>query len=219
MKPSILAAVAVAAFTTALASSSAYAVKCAPAGAVKVFNSDGGFVFHIAKNYGDAAFMIPGRAFAKDAGALPGSTQFMVDDVRYQFLTVPKAKFVTSVTSADDASVLAMHARMEHQFAVKAGSKFTSFQDQGNRPRPGAGANPAFLFKVWSLRDPKTPLGASQHMLSTVIGDEVALLSAIVPSRAHEKRAVAVFERFAASYRFLESEKECPSATAAGKKS
>lgn len=217
MKPFTLAAIA-AALTTVLASSPAYAVKCAPAGTVKVFNSDGGFVFHIAKNYGDAAFMIPGRAFAKDAGALPGSTQFNVDDVRYQFLTVPKAKFITSVTRADDASVLALHAKLEHQFAVKAGSNFTSFQDLGNRPRPGAGANPAFLFKVWSLRDPKNPAGASQHMLSTVIGDEVALLSAIVPSRAHEKRAAAVFERFASSYRFLNSEKECYSTTETGKK-
>lgn len=216
MKLTLLAAVA--ALSTAIASSPAHAVKCAPAGAVNVFNSDGGFVFYISKTYGDAAFMIPGRAFAKDAGALPGSTQFSVDGVRYQFLTVPKAKFISSVAAADDASVLARHARQEHQFAVNAGSRFTSFKDLGSRPRAGSGANPAFLFKVWSLRDPKKPAGPSQHMLSTVIGDEVALLSAIVPSSAHEKRAAAVFERFAASYRFVESEKECPSATGTTKK-
>lgn len=214
MKLTLLAAAA----AFAIASGPAHALKCAPAGAVSVFNSDGGFVFYISKNYGDAAFMIPGGAFAKDAGALPGSTQFTVDEVRYQFLTVPKAKFVGSVTAADDASVLARHAKQEHQFAVNAGSQFTSFQDLGNRPRAGTGLNPAFLFKVWSLRDPKKPAGGSQHMLSTVIGDEVALLSAIVPSPAHEKRAAAVFERFAASYRFVESEKECPPATIQAKK-
>ena len=214
MKLTLLAASA----AFAIASSPAHAVKCAPAGTVKVFNSDGGFVFYISKNYGDAAFMIPGRAFAKDAGALPGSTQFTVDQVHYQFLTVPKAKFITSVVAADDASVRAAHAKQEHRFAVNAGSKFTSFRDLGNRPRAGAGASPAFLFKVWSLRDPKQPKGGSQHMLSTVIGDEVALLSAIVPSPGHEKRAAAVFDRFASSYRFVETEKECPSATGAAKK-
>ena len=197
----------------AIAASPAHAIKCGPAGAVKVFNTEGGYVFYIAKNYGDAAFMIPGRAFAKDAGALPGSTQFSVDGVHYQFLTVPKAKFIGSVAAADDATILARHAKMEHQFAVNAGSPFTKFDDAGNRPRPSSGANPAFVFKLWTLRDPKKPQGPSQHMLSTVIGDEVALLSAIVPAPSHEKRTLAVFERFASSYRFLESEKECSPAT------
>ncbi len=215
MKLTFLAA----ATALALAASPAHAVvKCAPAGAVKVFNVDGGFVFHIAKNYGDAAFMIPGRAFAKDAGALPGSTQFIVDEVHYQFLTVPKSKFISAATKSDDASVLARHAKQEHQFAVNAGSQYTSFQDMGNRPRPASAANSAFLFKAWSLRNPAKPAGGSQHMLSTVIGDEVALLSAIVPFPTLEKRAAAVFERFAASYQFLNSEKECPSATGPAKK-
>lgn len=214
MKPLLVAAAA----AFALVASPAHAVKCGPAGSVQVFNGDGGYVFFVFKTYGDAAFMIPGRSFAKDAGALPGSTQFSVDGVHYQFLSVPKAKFIASVTAADDASILARHARQEHQFALKAGSKFTSFEDLGSRSRPGAGASPAFLFKLWTLRDPKKPDGASQHMLSTVIGDEVALLSAIVPDPAHEKRAMLVFERFAASYRFLDSDKECPSATAKGKK-
>jgi hypothetical protein len=209
MKPILIAAAA----TIAIAASPAHAVKCGPAGAIQVFNGDGGYVFFVSKTYGDAAFMIPGRGFAKDAGALPGSTQFSVDAVHYQFLTVPKAKFIVSVTAADDASVLARHAKQEHRFALNAGSKFTSFEDLGTRSRPGAGARAAFLFKLWTLRDPKKPDGASQHMLSTVIGDEVALLSAIVPDPAHEKRAMLVFERFAASYRFLDSEKECPPAT------
>lgn len=214
MKPVLFAAAA----AFALAASPAHAVKCGPAGAIQVYNGDGGYVFFVSKTYGDAAFMIPGGTFLKDAGALPGSTQFSVDGVHYQFLTVPKAKFIASVTAADDASVLARHARQEHQFAVNAGSKFTSFEDLGSRSRPGSGASPAFLFKLWTLRDPKKTSGASQHMLSTVIGDEVALLSAIVPDQAHEKRTMRVFERFAASYRFLDAEKECPSATGKAQK-
>ncbi len=214
MKPFILAVAA----AFAVISSPAQAVKCAPAGSVGVFNGPGGFVFYISKTYGDAAFMIPGKAFSKDASAPPGTTQFLVDEVHYQFLTVPKAKFVSSVAAADDASILARHARQEHQFALNAGSPYTSFTDRGNRPRPASGASPASVFKLWSLTDPKKPAGPSQHMLTTVIGDEVALLSAIVPSPAHEKRAVAVFERFATSYRFLDSEKECPPAAGSKKK-
>jgi hypothetical protein len=214
MKPILFAAAA----AFALAANPAHAVKCGAAGAVQVYNADGGYVFFVSKTYGDAAFMIPGAAFAKDAGALPGSTQFSVDGVHYQFLTVPRAKFIASLAAADDATVLARHARQEYQFAVNAGSKFTSFEDLGSRARPGSGASPAFLFKLWTLRDPKQTAGASQHMLSTVIGDEVALLSAIVPDPAHEKRALLVFERFAASYRFLDSAKECPAATGKAQK-
>ena len=187
-------------------------VKCAAAGAVSVFNGTDGFVFFISKNYGDAVFMVPGKAFAKDAGAPPGTTQFTVDEVHYQFLTVPKAKFVGSVAAADDASILTMHARKEHQFAVGAGSQLTKFEDLGERKRAATGANPPFVFKLWSLKHPTKPVGASQLMLSTVIGDEVALLSAIMPTPAHERRTMAVFERFASSYRFLESEKDCPAA-------
>jgi hypothetical protein len=211
MKPILLAAAAALAF----AASPAQAVKCAPAGSVSVFNTTGGYVFYISKTYGDAAFMIPGQAFSKDAGAPPGSTQFNVDQVHYQFLSVPKSKFVASVAASDDASILLRHARQEHQFAVNAGSQFTALEDLGNRKRAAAGPTPAFVFKLWTLKNPAKPDGASQLMLSTVIGDEVALLSAIVPSAAHKPRALAVFERFASSYRFVATEKECPKRPAA----
>lgn len=206
MKPTILAAAAL----FAIAAPPAHAIKCAPAGTVNVFNAQGGYVFIVSKTYGDGAFMIPGSLFRKDAGAPPGSTQFTVDDVHYQYLSVPKAKFVASVAKADDASILAMHARLEHKFALNAGSPFTSFQDQGNRPKEAAQGSPAFLFKLWTLKDPKKPQGASQYMLSTVVGDEVVLLSAIMPSAAHEKRTMAVFDRYAASYALLQSQSDCP---------
>ena len=213
-KPFILAAAAL----FAVAAAPAHAVRCAPAGTVNVFNVKGGYVFMVSKNYGDGAFMIPGAVFRKDPGAPSGSTQFSVDDVHYQYLTVPKAKFAGSVTT-DDATILARHAQQEHKFAVGAGSPFTSFQDLGNRPKPAAKGSPAFVFKLWTLKDPKKPQGASQYMLSTVVGDEVALLSAIVPSPAHEKRTMAVLDRFAASYQLLQSPADCPpSKPAAGPK-
>jgi hypothetical protein len=199
-----------AAAAAALVSSPAHAIKCAAPGSLNVFKAPGGYVFLVSKAYGDAAFMIPGQNFTKDPVAPPGSTQFNVDQVHYQFLSVPKSKFVGSVATSDDASVLAQHARQEQQFAVKAGSPFKVFEDLGVRKRAAEGASPAMSFKTWSLKDATKPKGPAQYMLTTVVGDEVALLSAIVPGPAQEAGAKAVFERFAASYRFIGSQKECP---------
>ena len=188
----------------------AHAVTCAKPGKVSVFDVSGGIVFIVSRSYGDAAFMVPGTVFTKDAGAPAGTTQFSVDGVHYQYLTVPKAKYVTAAGKSDDAAILARHARQEHKFALTAGSPFTAFDDIGNRAKPAEKGNPAMLFKLWTLKDPKLPAGASQYMLSTVVGDEVALLSAILPSAAHEEKVMNALTRFAASYRFLQSAAECP---------
>ncbi len=205
MKPFFLATAA----ALAIVSLPASAVKCAAPGAVSVFNVKGGFVFYVSKTYGDAAFLIPGKTFAKTAGAPPGTTQFTVDGVLYQFLGVPKAKFLQASGASDDATVLDRHARQEQQFAVNAGSKYSTFKDLGSRPRPAQDGNPAMVYKLWSLKNPTKPAGG-QFMLSTVMGDEVALLSAIVPTTALEPRAVAAFDRFSGTYRLLKSEQECP---------
>jgi hypothetical protein len=208
MKPLLLAAAMLAAGTGA-----AHAITCAPADTVNVLKARDGYVFYVSKAYGDAAFMVPGKDFANDQAAPPGSPQFTVDGVHYQFLAVPKANYFAKLSKAPDhAAILERHARSEHRYAVNAGARFTAMQDLGTRLRPADGANPDFSFKMWTLRDPKQPDGPSQHMLSTVIGDDVVVLSATVPSKARESAAMAVFERFSASYQFLKTQKECPPA-------
>jgi hypothetical protein len=212
MKPFILAAAAL----IAVAATPAHAVSCAPAGTVNVFNVTDGYAFFVSKTYGDGGFMIPGTGFVKDPAAPPGSTMFTVDGVHYQYLTVPKAKFIGSAATSDDASILARHAQQEHKFALRAGSPFTSFKDRGNRPKPAQQGSPAFVFKMWTMADPKKPQGPSQYMLTTVIGADVALLAAIVPSPAQHQRVMAVMDRYAASYHLLQSAAQCPAKPAAG---
>ncbi len=204
MKPFILAA----AFVFSVMP--AHAVTCAKPGTVGVFNTSGGYAFVVSRTYGDAMFMIPGAGFRKDPGAPRGSTQFLIDGVHYQYLTVPKAPFVSAAAVSDDAAILARHARREHKFAVDAGSPFTAFDDLGNRDKPAEQGHPAMVFKLWTLKDPKKPGGASQYMLTTVAGTEVALLSAILMSGEQEQRVMDVMTRFATSYQFLQSADQCP---------
>jgi len=105
---------------------------------------------------------------------------------------------------------LARHAKYESRYVVQAGGPFTDYEELGNRSKPADGVSPAFVFKLWLMNNPKEARGARQYYLTTVVGDEVASLSAIVRGPAYEDQAISAFMRFASSFQFVSSEEMCP---------
>jgi hypothetical protein len=192
-----------------------YAVQCAAPGAVNVLKAiDGsGFIFYPSRSYGDTVFVLPGKEFHKDTGAPLGTTQFEIDGIHFQFLTTAKSQFVAPGKLGDDATVLAKHVAYEHKYAVSNGSPLREVQELGNRTKPADEHNPEFVFKLWLLKDPKQPDGVRQYFLTTVVGGEVAVLSAIVLGPQYEQQAISAFTKFASSLQFVPSEKACPSSS------
>lgn len=202
----------VALYLVALTASPVYAVHCTAPGTINVLKANNGdsFIFYPSRSYGDTVFELPGTDFRKDADAPPGTTQFFVDGIHYQYLTTQKSQFVVKDAVADDASVLAKHAEYEHRYVLSAGGPLSDFQDLGNRQKPANQGNPSFTFKLWLLKNPKKPNGARQLYLTSVVGDEVASLSAIALSPTKERQVISAFTEFAASFQFVPSEQACP---------
>jgi hypothetical protein len=195
-----------------LLASPAYAVQCASPGSLSLLkaNDGSGYIFFPSRSYGDIVFVLPGREFKKDDGAPQGTVQFFIDGIHYQFLTTAKSQFTSASQIADDLTILARHVQYEQQYVVKMGGRLTEIEELGNRNRPDAGGNPPHVFKLWLLKNPKEPNGARQYYLTTVVGDEVASLSAIVAGPAYEREAVSAFTKFASSFQFVPSETMCP---------
>ncbi|MES3023810.1 MAG: hypothetical protein V4857_19765 [Pseudomonadota bacterium] len=188
------------------------AVHCAAPGvmAVDKANDGSGFIFFPSRAYGTTAFVVPGRDFRKDPTAASGMTQFFIDGIHYQFLTTSKAPFVDSGQAADDAALLAGHAKWEQAYMVKGGTPLTKFNDLGDRPRKASVGGQAFLFKMWFAVDPKKPDGEAQYFVSTVVGEDIAILTAMIPSAKHSTQLMAAFQMFASSFRFVSSKDACP---------
>jgi hypothetical protein len=201
-----------------LLTSVAHAVQCAPPGSLNLLkaNDGSGFIFYPSRSYGDTVFVLPGKEFRKDEGAPQGTIQFFVDGIHYQFLTTPKSQFTSNGQSTDDPAILARHAQYERRYVLKVGGPLIEFEELGKRNKPATDGNPSFVFKLWLLKNPKEPNGPRQYYLTTVVGDEVASLSAIVLGPAYENQAISAFTKFASSFQFIPSERMCPPKVSTG---
>lgn len=201
---------------TALCANPVQAAHCAPPGQVNVFKAaeGGSFIFYPSASYGDTVFAIPGEAFRKDAGAPPDKTEFFVDGIHYEFITTNKAEFIGASKDIDDATVLAKYAAYENRFAQSVGTTLTEFQDLGNREKDASQGNPKFTFKLWLLKNPKDPKGPRQYYLTTVVGDRVASLSAIIQDTSFEAQAMSAFNSFASSFQYVAPDQACPNLSA-----
>jgi len=195
-----------------LTSGPCHSARCGVPGSLNVNKSANGsaFIFYPSRSYGDSRFVLPGKEFQKDLSAPPGKVQFFVDGIHYEFLTTPKAQFVVESEIADDATVLARHTAYERKYILKVAKTGKEFHEIGSRQRPPVEGTPALLFRLWQMTVSKKKGDPSQYFLTTVIGDDVAMLSAIVGNGKDEVQALRALDSFAQTFKFLLSEESCP---------
>lgn len=206
---SILNVIGLSAF---LIASPCYSARCGTPGSLNVHKSANGraFILYPSGSYGDSSFVLPGEEFHKDSSAPPEKVQFFVDDIHYEFLTTPKSQFISEGGPADDASILAKHTAYEREFIKRVGDPRHKFHEIGSRQRPAVEGTPALLFRLWQMTVSKKKGDSSQYFLTTVFGDDVAMLSAIVGSGKEEAQALRALDSFAQTFKFLLSEESCP---------
>ncbi|WP_051293958.1 hypothetical protein [Pseudoduganella violaceinigra] len=168
------------------------------------------FIFYPSRSDGDSSFVLPGTEFRKDSGGPPESVQFFIDGIHYQFLTTPKSQFIVDGEAGGDAAVLHRHTAYEREFIAKVGNPRSKFQEIGSRNRPAVEGTPALLFKLWQMKVPGKQGDSMQYYLTTVIGDDVVMLSAIILDAKYEARVMSALDSFTQTFQFIVSEKSCP---------
>ena len=95
---------------------------------------------------------------------------------------------------------------LEADKSLATGTPLTRFEDLGDPVRESSPGEPARRFKLWRLSDPAAGKG-SQVFLSTVVGDEVVMLNALVSGSADDQaRFEAVRAEYIARFRPLAAE-------------
>lgn len=161
---------------------------CAKGGTVERWSAGGGFTFLPKSGNRLYAIRLLGEHFAAQQELSHPAMQ--IDGIFYQFLFVPIADFAAS-ERRPDAEVLAQHAAWEFEAAQRTSGKLNRFEDLGNMVRPAGNGFEAATFKLWRMHNADD--SAAQFFVTTVVGGEVVVMSAIlrpVPGKPEQFRAV-----------------------------
>ena len=161
---------------------------CAKAGTVEKWDSGEGFTVLPRSGSRQYAMRLTGSAFRPDYASPRMAMQ--IDGIHYQFVFVPLTDFAGLVRRGDE-TLLDLHAKWEFDAAQKSPTPLTRFHRVGVNRRVAdaeAGVHEA-TFLLWRMHDPANT--ASQFYVTTVVGEEVVVMSAIVrPDRAEVFRDV-----------------------------
>lgn len=161
---------------------------CAKAGTVERWNAGGGFTFFPKSGNRLYAIRLLGEDFAAQHELSHPAMQ--IDGIFYQFLFVPITDFAGS-ERRPDADLLAQHATWEFDAAQRASGKLDRFEDLGNKVRPAGKGFEMATFKLWRMHNADDT--AAQFFVTTVVGGEVVVMSAIhrpIPGKAEQFRKV-----------------------------
>lgn len=173
---------------------------CAKAGTVEQWNEGEGFTYFPTSGDRLYAMSLPGKAFAPRRELSRLAMQ--IDGVFYQFLFVPISAFSPGPRPSD-AELLSRHARWEFDAARRAGGPLDRFADLGNRDRAATDGREAATFKLWRMHNADDT--ATQFFVTTVVGDEVVVMSAIPrPDPAAAEQFGKVFRYYADKLVWLE---------------
>ena len=186
------------AFVLALVGADASGSPCGPPGTTGLFRQNDKMGYFLQRNFATRSLYLqfPGTSFTIDKRTPDFVNAFTLDGVYYQSLATKTDLFRNKRGPTTDAEVLARHAHWEVAAAKSSPSPLTRFEDLGNRVRPASRGTPELTFKLWRLYSP-TDAGMSQYFLTTVVDEEVVVLSAI-PSRAAGSKTA--FLRTAGTY-------------------
>lgn len=120
-----------------------------------------------------------GKEYKPRATARPGYHVFQLDGRLYQVIVSPVAPLFEGGARPGDAELLARHAKQQGEKFVATGSPLKQFDDLGDQVRESGRGQPARTFKLWRMTEPEQKK-VSQYFLSTVVGDEIVMLNAIV---------------------------------------
>ena len=192
------------------AQSAVQAAQCVPSGGIVYRGTDEkSLIFFLPRAEHDLRFELPGHDFANDDGAPPNKMEFFVDGVHYELLGTAVSEFLQPGEQADPRQILPRHAASEHGYAVRSGGLLKDLQVLDQTVRPAFQDTPALYFLRWKLHDASARDMPAQYFLSTVVGDSVVVLSAIVPKPEQEALARTALDRFSTSFQFL-AEEDCP---------
>ena len=142
------------------------------------------------------ALTFSGKDYQPRATARPGYNVFKLDGGLFQVITLPVAPLLEGGARPDDAQLLARHAKQQADKAIANNTPLTQFEELGTEVREYKPGAPTRTFKLWRLTGPEAAK-VSQYFLSTVVGDEIVMLNALVTAPAED---LARFTRVRAEY-------------------
>lgn len=152
------------------------------------------------------ALSFSGKDYRPRATARPGYHVFQLEGRLYQVMVLPVAPLLEGGDRPDDAGLLARHAKQQGDKFIATGTPLKQFDDLGDQVRDYGPGKPARTFKLWRLSDPAGGK-ASQYFLSTVVGDDVVVLNALVTAPAADLASFdAVRAEYVARFRPLAAE-------------
>lgn len=174
------------------------AVQCGAPGSTRLLAEPDapGIVLLLNLQKDGVALGFAGKHYQPRATARPGYHVFLLDGGLYQVVALPVAPLLEDGARPDDAQLLARHARQQADKAIATGTPLTKFDDLGDQVRASAPGRPARSFKLWRLSGPDAS-EVSQYFVSTVVGDEIVMLNAVVDASADD---LARFTRVRADY-------------------
>ncbi len=181
------------------------AALCAKARTVERWNTGEGFTYFPTSGDRLFAMSLPGKHFTPHRDLSRPAMQ--IDGVFYQFLFVPISAFSPGPRPSD-AELLSRHARWEFDAARRAGGPLDRFADLGNKDRPATDGREAATFKLWRMHNADDT--ATQFFVTTIVGDEVVVMSAIPrPDPAAAEQFGKVFRYYADKLVWLECRDAC----------
>lgn len=199
------------ALSLSAALSPAHAAGCGTPGTAQVFKwkEGAGFVLQVYLDDLDVQLSWPGQQIGRVDRGDPGSRVFRIDGIVYQVTTTPVQALLAGGARPDDVALLALHS--EHEVAALAANPahpLTQFEDLGLRDRVPDGPTPALKFKLWRLAKPDGG-ELSQYFLSTVVGDQVVTVSALVVESTQKAQFLAAMDGYASQLRVM-TPGDCP---------
>src|SRR5687768_14620517 len=179
---------------------------CAKAGTAEQWDVGGGFT--VLPKSGDRLYVMQLLGESAAPRHEVSGVAMEVDGIFYQFVFVPIADF-SALPRKDDAALLAEHAEWEIAAARKLGAPLDKFEDLGNKQRLASDNLEAATFKLWSVHD--AGYTAAQYYVTTVVGDEIVVMSAIFPGdpvKAHQFGKV--FRNYAETLNWITCPTEAP---------
>lgn len=167
-----------------LAKAVTLAAQCPNNGQTKVFNSDHGEGFYFYKFIGDDSFrfFLTGKSFSLNDKDDPGKTFIFIDDFAYEPLLVEKAELKEYTDSSKPAEVLRAQAK-HAQAHFKSVLPSMGITDYGPSAQKNPDGRDGRVFYLWKKENTPGDKSTAQYLVSTMVGDQVAVLSFIPAKR------------------------------------
>ncbi len=186
--PSLRRMVLLVAFVFMLSAVRLYS-QCPDNGQTKVIKPNQGTGYYFYKFLGDSSFryFIDGKSFSFNEKDDPGKTIIFIDDLAYESIVKNRDVFQKYIEGSKDEDILLAEAK-QHQEHFKTLVPSIVITDFGISSGKNPDGTEGRAFYLWKKENPPEKEAATQYLCSTVVKDEVVVLSIMVtkPSVSEE---------------------------------